>query len=362
MDSLLCKQWWNRFDASDASDAMISRCTGLNPKLASGSKLVIHRSSIPNCFLLGHKKHKQYIYTWHADKYPNIDTFSHILDISPRHHLCKCISCVVYLHINIPGQTVGTQYVISVLKLQEMSLTFLHRLNSNWVLKIYLDNSIFTNYIQQYLTASEYQSFRDYISYFITKYQDHPNLELYVSYCPDLLIAQTCDVEPSKRGLLRMIRFSQMTDPQVHTSVMIDADSVITPFRLYHFDHFSQSDKLVYCHEIDFDDNQYDYHLVPKIQYDLKLQQFIIHPQDTMVSHYSSRNDLLVLFDPDITIFNNYPNMLAGMIGFNCLFKLQYFQHMQDVVNHRIALSSSILKDGLKIVPPKYHRLIFLYI
>lgn len=166
--------------------------------------------------------------------------------------------------------------------------------------------------------------------------------------CPSITSDETSDVIPESRGLLRILRFSQFTMPEIHTCISIDVDSIVTPLRLYHFDRFSNSHKLIFYHALI---NVEYYSDMDQISYDPNLKQFVVDHERKTIKHYSPRNDLYgIVNSKEIDMLHNYPNILAGMIGVNFIYNTQYYNETVDRTINLIEAYKVILKNAHKPV------------
>jgi hypothetical protein len=249
---------------------------------------------------IGKKKLHKYVFSWNASSYPGIEQYRDIIKMGPRTNLCKCMVGVVYLN------KLDVDYVIDVLKMQEISISVLNHVKSPWILRIMMDHTIFSTELPDILTK--------YIKYFVDRYKENDNIELYI-------IRHKSPSEPV--DMMRTARLSHLISNDIHTFMSIDMDSVISPIRLLHMEQFSNSPQLVYRYEMMETPH---YSLTNKIMYDDSKHQFYMSDTKT-IKHYAYRVDLYdLMYQDECDEKSNYPNMLAGLMGTNFMFIDKYYE------------------------------------
>lgn len=153
MDTSECRSKWNKLISTNQIPQNFQQCVGIS----LNDYNITTTDGYPKCHLIGQKKLSKYKFTWNAENYNGIENFSKMINLTTRHNLCKCIIGVAYLGVS--SENIDTEYTMRVLKMQEISILIMNALHSDWILRLYLDNTLFTNF--EHFISPEKEIFRN---------------------------------------------------------------------------------------------------------------------------------------------------------------------------------------------------------
>ena len=289
------------------------------------------------CELLTTKKEQYYVNTYDPTKIIEkiretnpemIDYIKDKFDLEIKHNCCNAISVILYFNETINDETI-LGYLNSLLRSAKNVNKYLGQLprnfNNSWLYRVYMDLSVYKKicsldkfeYPPYYILNEIWDVFEQIINI--------PCVEIYTYSC------QSFNAENFNKASLRTLRFQILFDPSVKTSIIREADGIISCLECKNLRYFQreQSEKIFYIPNI-FNTTS------------IKENEFERMPYSAWLKIY------IYLIDKEY--FNNkttFCDLLAGTFGI----KLQLKKHIFKNTHHELKIK---LDNYINTLPEDY--------
>jgi hypothetical protein len=228
------------------------------------NKMNFHRTEnieYGECQILNTRKDDKYIHSYNIDSIVQkiqsltsvlpsdyYNNFMDLFDVTPRDNCCNCISIVLY-STNQPYRL--SMYLPNIL----ISLKNIEKYLPNWILRLYLDRSVFEliykeEYNQDGTKKSCDKFLMDDMNFnlgceyrkILNKIFQHPNCEVYLSLCSNIIKKRF------KMESLRSQRFYGFFDTSVNINACREADGIISVFDCHNLKTMETNDVIFHMY------------------------------------------------------------------------------------------------------------------
>ena len=302
------------------------------------------------CYRITNKKPIFYTHTYNPSWVPDLiktmsnkDELSNMFDIKPRNNCCNCISIVLYIIQKSDDYSEELNNIKRYLKTMSMTLEIVSRRLPSFVVRYYLDSSIFVVLNKLMKKQNKDIEMNKDLIYVIEKLNfliNHEHSEIFIYFCKDV----NTDLHR-----IRTFRFMPMFEDDVNVCIIREADGHVTLSDCHNIELFSKdtTHKFMMVYEYAWAFKYLKKSLNLKIKNENIINvynEFCYNPMEIRLkyNHYSI---WLILYD---YLFMNdnkvsFIDLLAGVICIKVKLNNNYFEEKNKKLK---MIYTNLYKDG----------------
>lgn len=274
-----------------------------------------------------------------------------MFDTKITENCCNCVSIVLYSSNSLKL----SNYLPNIL----VSLNNMEKYLPNWIMRLYLDKTVFENIYLLQNTSVDTQSYAELrhagniLAEILKKITEHPICELYVTVCEKFF-----DPDFNMSSMRRM-RFNGLYDKTVNINACRDADGILMAYDCHNLKVLEKRNIILYAYPysqpIHIEDNDLSKPTHYVVNFD-NHSGVSHYPASTYGKWHDMFKEECIHLDKNIGITDSYYlkkyelfRLLAGLFSSKCRFKKAYYDMVVANINEKYRKINEKLNEELSI-------------